>query len=358
MRLKRFRAPTMAEAMASVRAELGAEALILDTRRLAGGVEVTAAIEPENDPAAHLATLSDDGSRAGMPTVRAAGPMPLDLSALVRTRLPAATAADVTAKTRSSFARHAEAFRFHGLPTHMQTGLQDGSVSEGLRAMLRFGRLDLATGTAPLALVGPPGAGKTLTIAKLATRLVLAGTPPLVVTADGKRAGAPEQLAAFTRLLGLSLIVADSAVTIGRAIGRRVAGAPVLIDTPGLDPFDESHRSELAAVVSAAGATLALVLPAGLDPAESADLAEGFAAMGAGQMIATRLDHARRLGGVVTAAATASLMLTEAGIGSGAADGLTALTPEFLAARVVAIARPRNPPPGDPPSAVRLERRS
>ena len=49
MRLKLFRAPAMAAAMAQVRAELGPDALILGTRRVAGGVEITAALEP-NDP--------------------------------------------------------------------------------------------------------------------------------------------------------------------------------------------------------------------------------------------------------------------------------------------------------------------
>ena len=73
----------------------------------------------------------------------------------------------------------------------------------------------------PLLLVGPPGAGKTLTVARLATRLVMAGITPMVITADGKRAGATEQLAAFTRLLGISLIVASHPVTLGRALTRR-----------------------------------------------------------------------------------------------------------------------------------------
>src|SRR5919199_3845309 len=54
MRLRLFRAPRMAEAMAQVRAALGEEAVILETRRVAGGVEVTAALagppEPEAEP--------------------------------------------------------------------------------------------------------------------------------------------------------------------------------------------------------------------------------------------------------------------------------------------------------------------
>ena len=116
----------------------------------------------------------------------------------------------------------------------------------------------------PLLLAGPPGAGKTLTAARLATRLVMAGITPLIITADGKRAGAVEQLAAFTRLLGVELTVANQPVVLGRALARRQPGAPVLIDAPGSDPFDPAQREELTMLAATADAETVLVLPAGL----------------------------------------------------------------------------------------------
>ena len=78
-----------------------------------------------------------------------------------------------------------------------------------------------------------------------------------------------------------------------------------------------------------------MVLPGGMDPAEAADLAAAYAAAGASQLVATRLDLARRLGGILAAAAAGRLALTEAGIGAGAADGLVPLTPTFLAERLL-----------------------
>jgi flagellar biosynthesis protein FlhF len=92
---------------------------------------------------------------------------------------------------------------------------------------------------------------------------------------------------------------------------------------------------ELAALASTASARIVLVLPGGMDTAEAADLAAAFAAMGAGQLVATRLDQTRRLGGILAAAASGRLALTEAGIGAGAADGLVPLTPAFLAERLL-----------------------
>jgi flagellar biosynthesis protein FlhF len=162
----------------------------------------------------------------------------------------------------------------------------------------------------------------------------MAGTVPMVITADGKRAGATEQLAALTRLLDIKVVVACHPVTLGRALARRPMGAPVLIDTPGCDAFDEDQVLELGELAAVTAAAIVLVLPAGLDPAEAADIAHAYAALGTTMLIPTRLDLTRRLGGVL-AAAGAGLALTEAGIGPGAADGLMPITREWLSARLL-----------------------
>lgn len=279
--------------MAQVRAELGVDVLILSTRRVGDGVEVTAALEEGQAP------------RAPTP--------PVD---------PAREAA----------------LAWHGVPAPLARGLLQGGLAEALRGSFGFTPLPIAPGEKPLLLVGPPGGGKTLTVAKLATRLVLSGQMPLVITVDGKRAGAIEQLAAFTRLLGLQLVVAHDAMTAVRALTRRQGTAPVILDGAGGDPFDPAHRDELAALAASTGARTVLVLPAGLCPAEAAELAAAYADVGASLLIATRLDLARRLGGILAAADAGGLALTEGGTGPGAADDLAPLTPESLAERLAATA--------------------
>ncbi|HEY6433897.1 MAG TPA: GTP-binding protein [Acetobacteraceae bacterium] len=287
MRLKLYRAAKMAEAMARVRAELGPDALILSTRRVADGVEITAALEPKPEP-------------------------PADSPALV------------------------SALDYHGVPLVVRTSLPHGSLDSALEAAFTFAALPLDA-PRPLLLAGPPGAGKTLTAARLATRLVMAGIKPLIITADGKRAGAVEQLAAFTRLLGVELVVASNPVALGRALARRQPGAPVLIDAPGSDAFDPAQREELAALAATADAVVILVLPGGLHPDEAAELGEAYAEIGATMLVATRLDLARRIGGTLAAAHAGRLAMTEAGVGPGAADGLVPLTPAFLAERLLSL---------------------
>lgn len=291
MRLKLFHGANMAEAMAQVRAELGAEAIILEQRRTRHGVEITAALEPDEplliQPITNAASFAPPG--------------PLD---------------------------------FHNIPSSLAQALTKAPLPQSLAEVFAFTALPEGR-ERPLLLAGPSGAGKTLTTAKLTTRMVLADAPPLVITTDGQRAGAVEQLAAFTRVLGVTLAVAPTPAMLAKALAHRSPGQPVLIDTAGCDPFNEDQVRQLRQLVMQAGADMVVVLPAGLDPAEAADLARGFAALGAQHLLPTRLDAARRLGSVLMAAKAGPLALTEAGIGPEVANGLETLTPEGLALRLL-----------------------
>ncbi|MFM7612275.1 MAG: hypothetical protein ACKO9A_25790 [Alphaproteobacteria bacterium] len=295
MRVKLFQAATIAEAMAQIRAELGADAIILEQHRTRHGVEVTAALEPDEP-------LLIQPLTAATPF---AAPGPLD---------------------------------FHNIPQELLQLLARTPLEQSLAEALSFAPLPSGR-ERPLLLCGPPGAGKTLTTAKLAARMVLAGTPPLVITTDGQRAGAVEQLAAFTRVMGVTLAVAPTQAMLAKALTHRNPGQPVLIDTAGCNPFNGDQARQLHQLVIQAGADMALVLPAGLDAAEAGDLARAFAALGARHLLPTRLDAARRLGSVLMAAKAGPLSLTEAGIGPEVADGLETLTPEGLASRLLSSAQ-------------------
>jgi flagellar biosynthesis protein FlhF len=287
MRLKIFQASSVANAMQDIRVELGGDALILSTRRTRSGVEVTAGVD----------TIAP---------VPVAEPARQDLLA------------------------------WHGLPATIGAKLQAGALPFALQVGFRFARLNFA-GAPPLVCVGPPGAGKTLTVVRLATRLVLAGQTPLILSTDSCRAGANAQLLAYTAVLGVRLIAIDNPADVGQALQDQPG--PVLIDTAGCSPYDPAGLGELAAIGKRSGARIALVLPAGQDAMESQDAATAFAAAGASLLIATKLDIARRIGGVLAAAAV-GLTMIEAGISANAADGLTPLTPQLLSERLLSRRSP------------------
>ena len=300
MKVRRFDGPDLASAVGAVRRSLGADALIIETRHVAQGVEILAAIEA-ND--------------RGVP--------PLDIPIIADEYLD----------------ERRRALLWHGVSEELMARLTEKDLAQALARRIAFGGLALSRNEAPIFFAGQPGAGKTLSLVKVATRLVLSGATPLVISTDGQKAGATEQLAAMTRVLGLTLVVADQEATLRRALAMRTDGAPVLIDGAGTAGQGGSDDEARRTLVEAAGAELVLVVPAGLDAAETADVAAYHASLGAKRMIATRLDVARRIGGIIEAAWRARLSLSEAGIGPGVVDGLAPLTAAMLATRLEATGR-------------------
>ncbi len=311
MRLLQFHAATMTAAMAQVRRALGDDALILSSRRAGGGVELTAAVEA-NEPEASPQSWRATGGGLAPSSDRSAS------------------------------------LAWHGVPDRLAGRLGAGPLAFAISAALRFAALPLGQGATPLLFVGPPGVGKTLTVARLATRLVLAGVRPLVVTTDATRAGADEQLAALLRLLGIALQHGHEPDTVRDAIRLRRDGAPVLIDSAGLDPFSPAALAWAKSLAEAAGAEPVAVLAAGIDAGEAADIAAALAGVGASKLVCTRLDLARRMGGVLAAAAT--LSLAELGLGPGAADGLLPASPALLARCLDATRPPPSPRPPPRPA--------
>ena len=91
------------------------------------------------------------------------------------------------------------------------------------------------------ALVGPTGVGKTTTTAKLAARCVLRHGPSKValVTTDGYRIGAHEQLRIYGRILGVSVHLVKDANELRQTLLELQHKHMVLIDTMGMSQKDK-----------------------------------------------------------------------------------------------------------------------
>lgn len=90
--------------------------------------------------------------------------------------------------------------------------------------------------------VGPSGAGKTTTIAKWAAAAALEESKRVVViTLDSFRAGAVEQLARYTQLIGCELVSAKNATQLEAALDAHASADVIFIDTPGRDPETQAE---------------------------------------------------------------------------------------------------------------------
>lgn len=313
MRLKTFTADDMAAAMKRVRAELGADAIIVSSHETAGGVEVVAAVDSAPETGFEIAPLSAEPAD-GVDALQ---------DILDYHRVPAALG--------ESLADAAAA---------LDTDDAILTLAGALDSRFAFAPLGNGRDNRPLLLIGPPGAGKTVTLAKLAARARLAKRAVAMITTDTLRTGAVEQFFGYAKLLRVDPQVAETADTLRDAIAASQAAqgaTTMLIDSTGANPFDDEDMCRLEEFIAAAGAEPLLVLPAGMDADEAADMARAFAALGATRLVVTRLDTARRLGGLLAAADAAELHLCEVGTGPHLADGLAPLNP-LAFARLLAAA--------------------
>ena len=174
-------------------------------------------------------------------------------------------------------------------------------------------------------LVGPPGIGKTLTIAKMAAHLSLNKQPVAVFTCDTKRAGGVEQLQAFTNILELPLHITESAASLNREISKLPRNSHIIIDTAGANPYDNDEMNELTQLAKLQGIEPILTLPAGGDSLEAIDIAEAFMNMPIKRLLVTRADTARRLGGIISATASHKLSFCQLSASSSIIDNLQPL---------------------------------
>jgi flagellar biosynthesis protein FlhF len=318
MRMKSFFAPTMTEAMELVRFEMGAQSIIVATRDEKDGAVITAAIED----------TTDNGLKKS--------------EKLAPEELPDFNTADTVDVIRQSLS-------YHGLPVTLSERLA-GSATDIIAdtpTLALAAAMDEAFTFAPISslltskakiknaprvlIMGPPGAGKTITTAKLAALATLNKMPPQVITTDCKRAGGIEQLAAFTRILKIDLQSIEDADGLSKLLEGTTKDTPVLIDSQGTNPFDEQEMEHLKSLASVAGAENVLVLAAGGDALEAAEIAREFSRIGATRLVVTRLDMTRRLGSILAAADAGKLALSDVSINPDVVEGINPINPVSLA---------------------------
>jgi len=308
MRLKTFSAPTMTQAMAEVRAALGRDAVIVSSfeGRQGTGVQITAALE---DSIPQPPVFKEDTANA-------------------------------TIDGRAGSSSIGEALSFHGLPqrlTERLTSLAQSMEAEDIEQALagaldagfNFAPLNLRPGQ-PIMLIGQPGAGKSVSVAKLAARTVMSGAACRVISTDTIRAGGIAQLKGFTDILQVPLETAKAPDELRHALAAAADDEIVLIDSPGTNPFSHGEVKDLKRFLIK-GIEPVLVMAAGGDASEAADIAAAFRPLGARRIIFTRLDATRRYGAITAAADASGMTLGDVSLSPFVAEGLKTINPISLA---------------------------
>lgn len=363
MKIKRYFAADMRQAIRMVRDEQGPDAVILSNRKVNGGVEIVAAVDYDEAAVHRMAGGGEEEHAAA--AVRRTAPVPqtatvvdtggdeaapqrAPLSDMVPPRKPVAPAAKVVwsqdpalvamrdeIKTLrgmlesqlSGFAWREQKMRHPARAKLMERLLQLGLAPTVCRALadqvpyqgdhehhwrhalgllarqVRVTEDDILTRGGVVALVGPTGVGKTTTVAKLAARYILRHGPNRValITTDNFRIGAHQQLRTFGRLLEVPVHVANDAAELRTVLDGLRDKQLILIDTAGMSQRDVRLSEQLALLHGGAPRVRNyLVLSATAQRSALDETVRAFRNTDIAGCILTKLDEASSLGEVLS----------------------------------------------------------
>lgn len=152
------------------------------------------------------------------------------------------------------------------------------------------------------ALVGPTGVGKTTTTAKLAARCVMRhGASKLaLITTDGYRIGAYEQLRIYGKILGVMVHSVKDEADLRIALDELKSKHTVLIDTVGVGQRDKMVAEQVAMLSGVGSGVKRLLCLSATSTGETLnEVVRSYLGGGLAGCIVTKLDEAATLGNVL-----------------------------------------------------------
>jgi flagellar biosynthesis protein FlhF len=193
-----------------------------------------------------------------------------------------------------------------------------------------------------VALVGPTGVGKTTALAKLAVRWVLRhGARSLaLISADGIRIGAHDQMQALGQMLDVPVYIADNFAEIPNVLEELSQQRFVLIDTPGMSQRDAQLTTRLEQLATAGqGLETALVLSASTQAGAIEEAVKRYAKAKPASALLTKVDEAASLGGILSVLADSAIPVSYVSEGQRVPEDLRPARALELVSRAVQLAK-------------------
>lgn len=359
MTIKTFRARTLRDALAMVRAEFGPQAAVLHSRevnagpiaRLLRGRAVEVAATPDRSPLAEQAEKNGAAPHfgfrmadCGLKEKEAVAPT----ESAIRNLHSAITndpqlqvcsdllAADVQPELARLLVREA-AKRLSGVDVGGVEHFRRVVHSVMQESLAVTGPIRLGGGRRVVALVGPTGVGKTTTLAKLAANYRLReGARVGLVTVDTYRTAAVEQLRTYAEIIDLPMEVVSTPEEMRQAVTKLAALDLVLIDTAGRSPRDADRIEELRTLLDAAAPDETHLVTTVTSMARGMrDALDRFAPVRPTSLLLTKLDEAPSLGHAAAPVVDSGLPVSYLTDGQSVPEDIQIAFAESLAVRLL-----------------------
>jgi flagellar biosynthesis protein FlhF len=352
MRIKSYFAKSVDHAITQAREELGVEAMLLNTRKLAAG-------QPEGPGYEVVFGLADEAPGPVEETVAAAA-TPAIVEEPVETAPPTPLASELERlhaqmdELQSLIARSSRAQQMNRRSLPELAEIHAHLIAEGVEAALStdiVNRLEASLGSltstrgdstiletalrrelesrvglAPrlgtgsddqggpvVVLVGPRGAGKTTTLAKLAVSRAqfTKARPAKLLSLDMSRPAAHVQLQSVARTFGIGFQEVPAAYLLPGLIAETRQKETIFVDTPGYTSMDgNAAEAAAAAFAECPQLDIHLVVPGYMKARDLRLCIQKYAIFRPTKLLVTKLDETGSLGSIFSEAARAGLQLS------------------------------------------------
>jgi len=360
MKIKSYFSDSVEQAIQKAREELGSEAMLVTTRRASpearklGAYEVVFGVAPRTDkdsePSAHT-RLDADGQTLSseLQTLRA------QLDDIKRTlQLSGARGQGVGADAIEELCADLLAADLDGgVARHIAEEAaqlwQSGPETQGLRprnesrwetalgcirGKLRFGpdERDDQPANRVMVFVGPPGAGKTTTLTKVAVRQCLARRASArIISVDPYRVAAHEKLRSFAGIIGIGFTAASTIREFTEAVDEFHGKSYLLIDTPGFSDSEiDGARDLIDCLRRIRNRETHLALPASMKRADLLRTIRHFEIFDTDYLLFTKLDETESFGAIISAALQTNKRVSFFGTGQNIPEDLAVANADSL----------------------------
>lgn len=307
MQANTYRGRSIGEVTARIKNTLGPDAMILSSKKLEGEegwFEITALPSKDPDPPIEENPLNQ--LKSELMTLREM----IHLAGLSENRMERLVAAPIILHLYARLIRNGLKDRYARVFLERGGAFDVTSQRDALSAKKKTLReLALAievhdpfdtrdAGRVVAALIGTTGVGKTTTAAKLAARLMLHSKKKVgLISIDGYRIGAMEQLRTYAEILGIPYCPAFGRKDLALALRRMEDRDVVLIDTAGLSHNDTAKMDALRGMLRGdSNVSCHLLLQAATQESEMLRIAEKFRSLDYSSYIFTKLDESGKAG--------------------------------------------------------------
>lgn len=364
MKIKKYVAQTMPEAMRKIRADLGADAVILNSKEITQKgilglfkkrkIEVIAALDPQplsvkkEQVEATLPKIkinpvvSDNGNVAVLNEIKNLKRMIEMQSSQENDYLP-----DYQAAFNYLVEQEIEENLAKELVDIVVPYDTDKEIKPSLEIIMKDIQVEIEKRLTTINLqkfennqqvihfVGPTGVGKTTTLAKIAAHNILKERKKVAfITTDTYRIAAIDQLKTYARILGVPVEVAYSIDDYKKAVNQFDTYDLILVDTAGRNFRDEQYVKELLSNIDQNIKTY-IVLSLTAKQKDIIDIYHQFDHIRSKEVIFTKLDETRQYGSILNIALENQIKVAYLTNGQDVPDDLITPTPQIISNFIV-----------------------